>query len=301
MQDEYNRAFDKIHMDEARKANIRQILVSELEANKKPAKVTRISGSAKAGIAAAAVAVTLTGLFVFPTTRDTILATIKDLFHRDVPAEAVDMREEVQENRENRMIPTDVPEASEILEIVASQDQEEDEWLEYIESSSDNYTDENIKSLAKYYEEQGCTINDLKKNIEYDLGGGDELNNYSYYDDVEEGFTVYYWVGDYAYGHSESVQVMKISKEGLDKYLFDESRYIMRTMPFDLTPEEADNIFVESTDADGNIIYTANLMGDEPEVKLSDSDRAVFMDYEIIYDPQTQIASVSVTSGGGVG
>ena len=300
MQDEYNKAFDKIHMDEARKANIRQILASE-SAAKKPAKVTRLSGSAKAGIAAAAVAVTLTGLFVIPTTRDTILATIKDLFRRDVPTEAVDVREEVQENRENRVIPTDVPEASEILEIVASQDQEEDEWLGYIESASDNYTDENIKSLAKYYEEQGCSINDLKKNIEYELNSDSNLDNYSYYDDIEEGFTVWYQVGDYAYGHSESVLVMKISKEGLDKYLFDESRYIMRTQPFDLTPEEADNIFVETTDEDGNLLYTATLTGAEPEVKLEDSDRAVFMDYEIIYDPETQIASVFVTSGGGVG
>lgn len=301
MQDEYNKAFDKIHMDNTVKANMRKVLESEIASNKKPAKVTRISGTAKAGIAAAAVAVTLTGLFVIPSTRNTILATINDLFHRDVPTEAVDMREEVQENRENRVIPTDVPEASEILEIVASQDQEEDEWLEYIDSSSDNYSDENIKDLARYYEEQGCTINDLKKNIEYQQNSGDELNNFSYYDDIEEGFTVYYWVGDYAYGHAESVLVMKISKEGLDKYLFDESRYIMRTQPFDLTPEEADNIFTESTDEDGNLVYTASLTGDEPELVLNDSDRAVFMDYEIIYDPETQIASVFETTGGGVG
>lgn len=301
MQDEYVRAFEKLQIDEERKQNMRKILESELAASRKPARTTRLTGGKAAGIAAAAVTITLAGAFVVPASRNTIMAAIKSVFYKEIPAEAVDQREEVQINRETRVIPTDVPEASEIMAMVAEQDREEDERLAFTSITSEEIQDQELRNIAKYYEDQGCTLDDLKKEIEYDIESGYALNNYSYKDDIVEGFNVSYQVGDYAYGHCENIYVFKISEEGLEKYLFDESRYIQRTLPVDMTPEEADALFVKSTDDEGNIVYTANLTGPEPEIKLMDSDRAVFANYEITYDPTTQIASVFISQGGGVG
>lgn len=301
MQDEYVRAFEKLQIGEERKLNMRKILESELAASRKPAKTTRLTSGSKAGIAAAAVTITLAGAFVVPASRNTIMAAIKSVFYKEIPVEAVDQREKVKIDRETRVIPTDIPEASEIRAVVAEQDRQEDEMFSLTQITSEDIKDQELKNIAKSYEDQDCTLSDLKKSIEYDLESGYAMNNYSYKDDIEEGFTVNYQVGDNAYGHMESISVFKISEEGLEKYLFDESRFIQRLQPFDMTPEEADALFVKSEDDEGNIVYTASVKGPEPEVKHNDSDRAVFMDYEITYNPTTQIASVFISQGGGVG
>ena len=166
MQDEYVKTFAKIKLDDDRKMEMRKALEMEMASVRKPAKKTHLGTGAKIGIAAAVIAVTVGGLLAFPTTRNVIAASVRSLFKIVVPEGAVDVVEQDKIGREERVIPTDdVSEsaAEEMLAAVASQDAEEDYYIESVIVSADNYTDPDLNELANYYAQQGYSILDLQK------------------------------------------------------------------------------------------------------------------------------------------
>jgi len=151
MQDEYVETFAKIKMDDNRKMEMRKALEMEMASSGKPAKRTRLGTGAKVGIAAAAIAVTMGGLFAFPATRNVIADSFRNLFKMVVPEGAVDVLEQEKQGREERVIPIDdvsESEAEEILAAVESQDLEEDNYLESVIVSADYYTDPELNELA---------------------------------------------------------------------------------------------------------------------------------------------------------
>lgn len=301
MQDDYVKAFENIKLDDKRKAEMRKALEMELAASRTPAKKTGLSGAAKAGIAVAAITLTMAGLLVVPTTRNAIYAGIKDIFHKEVPEDAVDSYEKQMEAREERVIPTDeVPEsvASEIIEQVAQQDYEEDQYYADVLVSSDYYEDADIKELASYYEQQGYKISDLQKVSVYNASWM-PITLREWFTD---GFVVDYWIGDNAYGYGGSTIVFKATEEQFQNYLQNELDMVNYNR-VDHKQEEVtfDEFWTVGTDEEGNTVYTGTWEGPEPEIKLLDSDRARFATYEVTYDPGTQIAICESTEGGGVG
>ena len=114
MQDEYIKAIEKIQMDKDRKSEMRKIIENEMasagtevtETNaKKRARTTKLSAGAKAGIAAAAIAVTMSVVFAIPSSRNAIKASIRAFFNKEVPQGATDMQTKSSEEKKERVGP----------------------------------------------------------------------------------------------------------------------------------------------------------------------------------------------------
>ena len=211
------------------------------------------------------------------------------------------MLEKEAEGRAERGIPTDEvseSEAEEILAAVSSQDQAEDDFFEAVTVTAEYYSDPDLNELANYYAQQGYSLLDLEKNVEYD----DFLSLYNTRDWFSSGFTVSYWVGDNAFGYSGSTVVFKATEEQLEGFLLNNLDRI-NTERTDHNQETVtyDELWTESTDSDGNRVITGSWTGPEPELKLEPSDRARFINYAVTYDAETQIVICSIEEGGGVG
>lgn len=294
MQDEYNRSFDKIRMGDERKLEMRKTLEKELASSKKPAKVTHLSAGKKAGIAAAAVVVTLSGLFLIPTTRNTIVAAVKSLFVKEIPEGAIDFVEYEQKGREERVIPTDIPEASEVLAAVSEQDASEDEYIRNVSVNADYYDDDDLNELANYYSQQGYTLIDLEKDpcILYPVDGYEDKDWFS------AGFRVSYDIGDF----TGNVVVFKATEEQFRNFLDNQLVMIndLRTSHNQNTVS-FDEFWIRSTDDEGNQVCKGSWTGPEPELKLNPTDCARFANFDITYDPVSGLAVCSTEDGGGVG
>ena len=301
MQDEYVKTFAKIQMDDDRKKDMRKALEIEMASVKKPAKKTRLGTGAKAGIAAAAVVVTIGGLLVFPTTRNVIAAGIKNLVKLVIPDGAVDVIDQEKQGREERVIPTDEvseSEAEEIRAIVSEQDREQDEYFESVIVTADYYTDPELNELANYYAQQGYSILDIEKDSMF-LDYENEFNTYDWY---SEGFFTTFRIGDNATGHYGSIFAFKATEDQLEGYLlnklalinYERNEHGQETVTFD-------ELWTKSTDDEGNTVYTGSWTGPEPEMKLLPSDSARFMTFEVTYDADTQLVTCFIEDGGGIG
>ena len=301
MQDEYVKTFAKIQMDDDRKKDMRKALEIEMASVKKPAKKTRLGTGAKAGIAAAAVVVTIGGLLVFPTTRNVIAAGIKNLVKLVIPDGAVDVVDQEKQGREERVIPTDEvseSEAEEMLAAVAAQDEEQDEYFESVIVTADYYTDPELNELANYYAQQGYSILDIEKDSMF-LDYENEFNTYDWY---SEGFFTTFRIGDNATGHYGSIFAFKATEDQLEGYLlnklalinYERNEHGQETVTFD-------ELWTKSTDDEGNTVYTGSWTGPEPEMKLLPSDSARFMTFEVTYDADTQLVTCFIEDGGGIG
>lgn len=301
MQDEYVKTFAKIQMDDDRKKDMRKALEIEMASVKKPAKKTPIGTGAKVGIAAAAVAVTIGGLFIFPTTRNVIAAGIKNLVKLVIPDGAVDVVDQEIQGREERVIPTDEvsgSEAEEMLAAVAAQDEEQDEYFESVIVTADYYTDPELNELANYYAQQGYSILDIEKDSMF-LDYENEFNTYDWY---SEGFFTIFHIGDNATGYSGSIFVFKATEDQLDGFLlnklalinYERNEHGQETVSFD-------ELWTKSIDDEGNTVYTGSWTGPEPEMKLLPSDSARFMTFEVVYDADTRLVTCFIEDGGGIG
>ena len=298
MQDEYKKSFDKIHMSDDRKKEMRKTLEREMASGRKPAKTTRLSGGKKAAIAAAAVAVSVTGLFLIPAARNTIYAGVRSLFSKEVPDGAVDAVEYEQQGREEREIPTDIPEAEEVIAAVSEQDRQADEYFREVTVTADYYEDLELNQLANYYAQQGCTIFDLGKDPVILC----EVEGYEDKDWFSSGFRVSYSVGDNADGNFESIVAFKATNEQLQNFLDNQLAYINdQRVSHNQETVSSDQLWTKTTNDEGNIVYKASWLGPEPEVKLLPSDCARYTDYDMTYYPETQTAVCKIREGGGIG
>lgn len=301
MQDEYVKTFEKIQLDDDRKLEMRKALEKEMALTRVPAKKTRLGAGAKACIAVAAIALTIGGLMAFPTTRNVIAASIRNIVKLVVPEGAVDAVEQEKINREERVIPTDeVPEsvAEEIKAIVSEQDREQDEYFESVIVDADYYSDPELNELASYYASQGYSILDLKKDSMY----FDYEQDFNTEDWFSEGFFITFQVGDNATAKSGNILAFKATEDQVHGFLqnklalinYERNAHGQSTVTFD-------ELWVKIEDEDGNIVYTGSWVGPEPEIKLLPSDSARTMDIKITYDTETQIAVCYIEDGGGVG
>ena len=298
MQDEYKKSFDKIRMSDDRKKEMRKTLEKEMAMAGKPAKTTRLSGGKKAAIAAAAVVVSMSGLFLIPAARNTIYAGVRSLFSKEVPDGAVDAVEYEQQGREERVIPTDIPEAEEVIAAVSEQDRQADEYFKEVTVTADYYEDQDLNDLANYYAQQGCTIFDLEKDPVLLC----EVDGYEDKEWFSTGFRVSYSVGGTADGFSESIVAFKATDEQLQNFMDNQLAYVndqrvlhnQETVTFD-------QLWTKTTDDDGNIVYKASWLGPEPEMKILPSDSARFTNYDMTYYPETQTAVCKIQDGGGIG
>ena len=302
MQDEYIKAIEKIQMDKDRKIEMRNILEKELaSAPKKPAKTTRLGTGAKVGIAAAAITLSMGTLMAIPTTRTAISASVRALFHMEIPEGAEDGQTKELEGRDNRVIPTDDVEESvreEIESAVASQDQAADDYYKNVNVTADYYTDAELNKYANYYAQKGYNLLDIKKDSEYD----DFLGQFNTNDWYSEGFFVTYWVGDNATGYSGQVICFKATPDQLEGFLKNTYNYISYERKEHNQSEVAyDGFWTKTTDSDGNDVYTASWLGPEPEMKIEPSDRARFANYTLTYDAVNQVVVCTVEAGGGIG
>ncbi|MBR2551319.1 MAG: hypothetical protein IKE92_15175 [Clostridiales bacterium] len=301
MQDEYVKTFAKIHIDDDRKMEMRKALEMEMASVRKPAKRTHLGTGAKVGIAAAALAVSVGGLLAFPPTRNVIAASVRSLFKIVVPDDATDVIEQVNSGREERVIPTDdvsESEAEEMLAIVASQDAEEDNYLESVIVSADYYTDPDLNELANYYAQQGYSILDLQKDSMF-LDYEHEFDTRDWY---SEGFFLTFQIGDNATSRFGTIMAFKATEDQLDGFLknkldlinYEREEHGQSTVAFD-------ELWTRSTDDEGNIVYKGSWTGPEPEMKILPSDSARFMTFEVTYDTDTQIVTCYIEEGGGIG
>ena len=67
------------------------------------------------------------------------------------------------------------------------------------------------------------------------------------------------------------------------------------------SPVSFDEFWAQSSDDEGNTVYTGSWTGPEPEVKLLPSDSARFMNFKVTYDAASQVAVCHVEEGGGIG
>lgn len=310
MQDKYVKAIDKIQIDKDRKLEMRKILENEMaSANtevsttsaKKRAKTTKLSAGAKAGIAAAAIAVTMSVVFAIPSSRNAINASIRAFFNKEVPQGATDAITKASEDKEERVIPTDDVSPSvkaEIESAVASQDKAEKDYYKNVTVTADYYKDPELNKLANYYAQQSMNLMDIKKDAKYN----EFYNSFKTMDWFSDGFFVTYWVGDNATGHSGTITCFKATEKQMEGYLKNSLNYInyerkehsQKTVTFD-------KFWKKSTDSEGNTVYKAEWKGPEPEMKLLPSDSARFMTFNVTYDAKTQIAIAHVEEGGGIG
>lgn len=301
MQDEYVKTFEKIKLDDDRKLEMRKALVMEMASAKKPAKKTRLGTGAKVGIAAAAVALTIGGLMAFPTTRNVIAASIKNLFKIVVPEDATDILEQEKQGREERVIPTDdvsESEAEDMLAAVAAQDEEEDKYFESVIVTADYYTDPELNELANHYAQQGYSILDIEKDSMF-LDYEQEFNTRDWY---SEGFFLTFKIGDNASSRFGSIFAFKATEDQLDGFLnnkldqinYEREEHGQSTVTFD-------QLWTKSTDDEGNIVYEGSWTGPEPEMKLCTTDSARFMTLQVTYDADTQVVTCYIEEGGGLG
>ena len=307
MQDEYVKAFEKIKMNDNRKAEMRSLLEAETAAAStagavRSAKTTRLSTGAKAGIAAAAaITITLGTLFIIPGTRNTISAGVRAFFNKEVPQGAVDAYEKEMDDREERVIPTDEVEeevAAEIIAAVSEQDKAEDEYFETVTVNADYYTDADLNEFANYYAQQGYYIMDLKEDAKLN----EYENTFNTRDWLSDGFFVSYHTSDNASGTYGRILVFKATEDQLDGFLknkldlvnYEREEHGQDTVSFD-------EMWSASEDSEGNAIYTGSWTGPEPEMKLLPSDSARFMNFAVTYDAEKQIVICSVEEGGGLG
>jgi len=308
MQDKYVKTFGKVQMDKDKKAQMRSILEEELMNNKdiKPAKKTALSSGAKAGLAvAAAVTVTMGVLCLVPNTRQALYAGAMRLFGVEIPADATDYVDEIEQNRKNRVIPTDAmskDEAEAVMSEVTKRDKIEDKYNKDVKVNADYYSDKELNEMANYFSGQSCTIFDLKKDADFD--DGDTLDPLWQEKDgwYKEGFTVRYRVGDNAYGHNEDITVFKADPDQLKIYMtntlnrinYERKDHGQKTVSFD-------DFWKESKDKDGNTVYEGQWTGPDPSIKILDSDSARFDNIKVVYDQDTGLAVATVSEGGGVG
>ena len=301
MQDEYVKAFGKIEMDDKRKMEIRDLLANEPGQTGRKAKTTRLGKGAKAAVIAAAVTVTIGTLFIIPTTRNAISASVRSLFSMVIPEDAEDGYEKGMTDRDERVIPTDdMPEseAAEIIAAVTSQDEEEDKYWESVIVTADYYEDPTLNELANYYSQQGYNILDLEADSKFE----DFYDSFEKMDWFSSGFYVSYHTGDNATGHSGRIIVFKATEEQLQGFL--KNNYDIISYEREDHGQSAvsfDEFWSQSTDDEGNPVYTGSWTGPEPEVKLLPSDSARFMNFKVTYDTEAQVAVCSVEEGGGIG
>jgi len=296
MQDEYIKAFEKMQMSDERKLEMRNALIAEMKhsGTKATAKRTALTSGQKAGIAAAAVAVTMAGVLCIPVTRNAISAAIKSIFAPEIPESAVDEVEYDKSQRDlSREAAAEWPEISENYEKYV---EEQDAYIESIKTVPENYANMDLQEVAKYYESEGYTIMDIKKadlNIYGPLANEDFLN---------EGFFFDYWVGDNASGYQGRVMMFEASADQLQNHLNNLLSVVNRER-LDHSQESVtfDELWTQSTDAEGNVTYIGNWVGPEPELKLLESDSARFMNMEISYNADTGIAVSKIEEGGGIG
>ena len=309
MQDDYVKTFAKIKMDDDRKMNMRKALENEMASSDKsakvssvkPAKTTRLTTGAKVGIAAAAIAVTMGGLFIVPASRNAIYASVRTLFKMEVPEGAEDGVTQEQEGRENRVVPTDdMPESDveEVIAAVTSQDQERDFYFDSVVVTADYYEDTLLNEYANFYAQQGYTLLDIAEDDAID----------EYYDQFEAGdwydtgFFVSYHIGDNAYGYDAYSYVFKASDEQFQAFL----QYQLNYINYERTEHgqetvSYDEFWSSSVDEEGNTVYQASWVGPEPELKIEPSDRARFTNYSVMYDAENQLVVCYIEAGGGVG
>ena len=310
MQDDYVKTFAKIKMDDDRKNDMRKMLENEMASSQKsaeassvkPAKTTRLTTGAKVGIAAAAIAVTMGGLFVVPASRNAIYASVRSLFGMEVPEGAEDGVTKELEDRENRVVPTDEDLPEEVIEEIASavesQDQAADFYFDSVIVTADYYEDTLLNEYANYYAQQGYTLLDIAEDDEID----------EYYDQFEAGdwydtgFFVSYHIGDNAYGYEAYTYVFKASEEQFQAFLQFKLNYIN----YERTEHGQPTVMYEdfwstSIDEEGNTVYQASWVGPDPVLKLEPSDCARFANYSVMYDAENQLVVCYVEEGGGVG
>ena len=301
MQDEYVKTFEKIQLDDNRKLEMRKALEKEMALTRVPAKRTRLNAGAKAGIAVAAVALTIGGLMAFPATRNVIAASIRNLVKMVVPEGAVDAVEQEKINRDERVIPTDEvseSEANEILALVSEQDRLQDEYFESVIVDADYYSDPDLNELANFYSQQGYSLLDLKKDSTY----FDYEQDFNTEDWFSEGFFLTFQVGDNATAKSGSILAFKATEDQLHGFLQNKLNLInYEREAHGQSTVSYDELWFEITDEDGNVIYTGSWVGPEPEVKILPSDSARSIEMEVKYDTVTQIAVCYIVDGGGVG
>lgn len=309
MQDEYVKAIEKIQMDKDRKIEMRKALQNELASvqtgvtytGAKRAKTTKLSAGAKAGIAAAAIAVTMSVVFAIPSSRNAINASIKAFFNKEVPQGAVDGQTKAAEGRKERVVPTDdmkPSEASAVQSQVAAQDKEEDNFYKNVTVKAEYYKDTELNKLANYYDQKSMSLVDLKK----DLDNHGLYSQFKTRDWFSDGFYVNYWVGDNATGHSGTITCFKADEKQFESYLknshaivsFELQNHNQAEIPFE-------KFWKKTTDSEGNTVYTGEWKGPEPEEKILPSDSARFMTFKITYDAKNQIAIAHVEDGGGLG
>ena len=300
MQDEYIKAIDKIQMNKDRKIEMRKALEMELaSASRKPAKTTRLSGGKKAAIAAAAIAVTMTGVMLIPSARSTINAAVRAIFNKPIPKNAIDESAYESKGREERVIPSDIPDYSSVVSEVEKQDKANDEAVKKITvTKPDYFKDDTLNQLAKTYMEKGYTIliNEKDCDLLHYVEGFKEADWYT------EGFRVCYHIGDNATGYSGYTFVFKATEEQLQGYLKNQHSMINdEREQHNQKKVSFDKFWKKSTDAEGNVIYKASWKGPEPSTKILPSDRARFTNYELTYDPNSHIAVCVIEDGGGIG
>ena len=310
MQDEYVKAIEKIQIDKDRKLEMRNILENEMasaatevraEHVGKRAKTTRLTKGAKAGIAAAIVAVTMGTLFIIPSSRNAINAGIRAFFNVEVPEGATDGVTKQSEDKQNRVIPTDnMPEseASAIASAVSSQDKAEEDYYKEVIVKAEYYKDPELNKLANYYAQKGMNLLDIKKDASY----SSLYSQFTSSDWCSEGFFVTYWEGDNATGYSGTITCFKATEKQLQGFLKNNHNIVSYELRNHNQKEISfDKFWKKSTDSEGNTVYTGEWKGPEPEMKLLPSDRARFMNFKITYDAKNQLAICHLEEGGGVG
>ncbi|MBO4603730.1 MAG: hypothetical protein J5657_00355 [Clostridiales bacterium] len=304
MQDEYVKAIDKLKMDDERKSEMRDILEKECASSREPAKKTRLGPGATTGLIAASLAATMGVLLIVPTTRDAISAGVRSIFRIEVPDGAVDSVDKMQQDREERYIPTDVVEesvASEISAAVSKQDKEEDDYVKAVTVDAEYYKDPELNELANKYAREHYTIFDLAK-------GEEETDKDTVYyklqtnDWYKEGFSIHYQTGDNAAPHNCSIIVFKASEGQIQGFLKNEFAIVnYERKEHGQKKISLDDFWKKSVDAEGNVIYEGSWTGPEPDMKLLPSDSARFMNYRLTYDPASKLAICELEEGGGVG
>ncbi len=301
MQDEYIKAIEKIQMNKDRKIEMRTVLENELASTpKKPAKTTRL-GTAKVGIAAAAVALSMGTLMAIPTTRTAISASVKAFFHMEIPEGAEDGHTKELEGRENRVVPTDNVEESvkaEIEAAVSSQDEAADKYFNDVTVNADYYSDPELNKYANYYAQQEYNIMDIKKDAEYI----DNYSNLKTNDWYSDGFFVTYQTGTNAQPTFGTILVFKATAEQLEGFMKNNYNIVSyERKEHNQSAVDYDGFWTKSTDSEGNAVYKASWTGPEPEMKIEPSDCARFMNFTITYDAANQIVICTVEEGGGIG
>ena len=300
MQDEYIKAIEKIRMDNDRKKDMRKALEMEMASTpRKPAKTTRLSGGKKAAIAAAAIAVTMTGVMLIPSARSTINAAVSAIFNKPIPKNAIDESAYESKGRKDRVIPSDIPDYSSVVSEVEKQDKANDEAVKKVTvTKPDYFKDDTLNQLAKTYMEKGYTIlmNEKDCDLLHYVEGFKEADWYT------EGFRVCYHIGDNATGYSGYTFVFKATEEQLQGYLKNQHFMINdEREQHNQKKVSFDKFWKKSTDSEGNVIYKASWKGPEPSTKILPSDRARFTNYELTYDPNSHIAVCVIEDGGGIG